>query len=78
MFRKAFSVASLLLLAGTMVLVTPGSSQAKHAGGGGFHRDFDHRFIDPRFGGFDPRFDRRFVDPRFDGRFIDPRFDRRF
>jgi len=35
MFRKAFSFGSLLLLAGAAVLVTPGSGQAQHHGGGG-------------------------------------------
>jgi uncharacterized protein (TIGR03000 family) len=35
MFRKAFSFGGLLLLAGAAVLVTPGSGQAQHHGGGG-------------------------------------------
>jgi uncharacterized protein (TIGR03000 family) len=35
MFRKAFSIGGLLLLAGATVLVTPGSGQAQHRGGGG-------------------------------------------
>src|SRR6267378_6768167 len=35
MFRKAFSFGGLLLLAGAAVLVTPGSGQAQHRGGGG-------------------------------------------
>ncbi len=35
MFRKAYSFAGLLLLAGAVVLVAPGSSQAQHRGGGG-------------------------------------------
>jgi hypothetical protein len=85
MFRRAFSFAGLLLLAGAAVLVTPGSGQAQHRGGGrfhrggfhhgGFHRDFDRRFFDHRFGVFDHRFDRRFFfDPRFDRRVFDHRF----
>jgi uncharacterized protein (TIGR03000 family) len=35
MFRKAFSFGGLLLLAGALVLVTPGSGQAQRHGGGG-------------------------------------------
>jgi len=35
MFRKALSVGGVLLLAGATVVVTPGSSQAQHRGGGG-------------------------------------------
>jgi len=35
MFRKTFLFGGLLLLAGATVLVTPGSGQAQHRGGGG-------------------------------------------
>jgi hypothetical protein len=90
MFRKAFSFGGLLLLAGALVLVTPGFGQAQHRGGGGFsHGGFNRGFHGGGFNrGFNRRFDfdRRFFDPRFgrfdrdfDGRFFfDPRFDRRF
>jgi uncharacterized protein (TIGR03000 family) len=37
MFRKAFAFGGLLLLGGAAVLVTPGSGQAQHRGGGSFH-----------------------------------------
>jgi hypothetical protein len=87
MFRKAFSFGGLLLLAGALVLVTPGSGQAQHHGGGfrggGFRGGFDPRFnrgFDRRF---DPRFNRGFFDRRFDPRFrgfdrIEDRFENRF
>jgi uncharacterized protein (TIGR03000 family) len=42
MFRKALSFGGLLLLAGAAVLVTPGSGQAQHRGGGGHHGGFNH------------------------------------
>jgi uncharacterized protein (TIGR03000 family) len=42
MFRKAFLFGGLLLLAGAAVLVTPGSGQAQHRGGGGHHGGFNH------------------------------------
>jgi uncharacterized protein (TIGR03000 family) len=71
MFRKAFSFGGLLLLAGALVLVTPGSGQAQHRGGGGhgggfhaggFHHDgmrgggFHHGF---NHGGFHHGFNHR-------------------
>ena len=73
MFGKTFSFAGPMLLAGAAVLVTPGSGQAQHHGGGhgggfhsgGFHHNMDRRFFDPRFGRFGRDFDRRFFDPRF-------------
>jgi uncharacterized protein (TIGR03000 family) len=40
MFQKAFLFGGLLLLAGAAVLVTPGSSQAQHHGGGGHGGSF--------------------------------------
>jgi uncharacterized protein (TIGR03000 family) len=42
MFRRAFSFGGLLLLAGAAVLVTPGSGQAQHHGGGGHGGGFSH------------------------------------
>jgi uncharacterized membrane protein len=87
MFRKAVSFGGLLLVAGALVLVTPGTGQAQHRGGGGFHggghfsgrhiggfhhRGFNHRGF--HHGGFRHDFDRRFFDPRFNRGFVDPPF----
>ena len=88
MFRKAFSFAGLLLLAGAAVLVTPGSGQAQHRGGGGFHGGgfhgggFHGGFRGGGFhrGGFHRGdfhrgdFHRNFFAPRFNRGFFDPRF----
>jgi uncharacterized protein (TIGR03000 family) len=69
MFRKAFSFGGLLLLAGAAVLVTPGSGQAQHRGGGGhfggFHGGFQHGFhggFHHGFRGFHHGFHHRFHD----------------
>ena len=42
MFRKVLSFGGMLLLAGAAVLVTPGSGQAQHHGGGGHGGGFSH------------------------------------
>ena len=73
MFRKAFSLGGLLLLAGALVLVTPGSGQAQHRGGV-VHPGFRGGFMPGFRGGFDPRFNRGMFDPRFNRGFFDPRF----
>ena len=51
MFRKIFSGAGLLLLAGAVVLMTPASSRAQHGHFGGAHFGGSH-FAGAHFGGY--------------------------
>jgi uncharacterized protein (TIGR03000 family) len=53
MFKKAFSFGVMLLLTGAVVLVTPGTGQAQHHGGGGGHGGgFSHGGSFSHGGGF--------------------------